>query len=1713
MPYSGPGKFPYWATITYGGVANPGMQTEQVPVVVDGVTTYSLVTASQFEVSSHTVNLILTFYNAAGSVVGSPVTANILVSNSTQTPLSTTATVAPANAAYAIGVIFHAQTTDTLQVFQAQVQTGSNTTQPQIVNSNYAFVYGTDPWSSYNSSLIGWEFAPLTSADGGYDSLVIDNLIELMGGQPGVQSNIGELVDPATGRGAIFRIPFTSGNISVGTGATGSYDLGTPQPTTDAVESLLLDGERPFGYRASNRTVTIPILIFAPSLNTLAAARELLLKTIDQQTWKLTWTPASSGLPMEFDCFRASPSVITYGFQNNAESANTANPSGWAKSLITLSFPALPYTHSGQDGIKTAAFQFGTLGGGTYVPGVQVDAFASVSGTGWTLNTAYAFGGSQSARYQAPVPMKMPWAPAVYSKSGLSLNLTGMKVLTLWFGQSYDTQWPSDSNFVSNVTLSWTLTDTNNHKITFSGTQNKCAWGANPNKPAWTRINAPIPQGLQKSVFDYTKITGYSVRITNWAGSGTTGYVRMHAWMSQVSATASTALWVQTPHGLVYSMFGQNGMARSPINAEIQLPAINPLTHEFTKTNSWTVPKGVTTTKAECFGGGGGGGSVSAASGGIGAAGGGGGEYAAEPVVSVIPGTLVPFTIGAGGTGGQVVAQQNVFASKGPNTWTCPTGVSVISCYLWGGGAAGGAGAGGGGGGTYTEGTVNVTAGTTYTFTVGAGGLPNTGKLSKDQAARHGGDTVVRGDTGALHAQGGASPVTGGTTGGTGGPRFTVPESGTTITQSLSGGNGGNSPGGAGGGGGGSGSNLGNGLRGGDSPKGSNNYGSGGPGAAIIGGSNGGAGGKGADIGGTPSPGVTPGGGGGGGYTRSTNYNGAAGGQGKIVIKYQENLGNPINGTATVFGASGLTNKIVTANGASSPAINSSTGGAGGTGSSNTVHFNGGKGALSGNNSDYLMRVNNSGGPFTKLQQANATATSVTTGVSAAAQTTGVVLVAVESSVALDPQAVVTDSAGNTYDWVAKADIPSGTVDLNVYAAKIGAPVTTSTTWTAANNSVSATLTVSVMGSPYYGDIDFATLLTNNGTSTAPGVPAIANADIGIHKGYLVVAANNSTTVISAGPADPASFASTSQSASETSLGSADIFWMLKEVPGSGSSAAGFTATYGSSVAWGAVSVPLIPQDAAEPTFLKVGFNNSTATTSAVAFTNAFPVPAGRGYMLMLVQVGGTTGSISIADTPGNTWSGLTNITIGTSQFRAYTAKATNAYTTASTITLTDTVSQAHETTVYYVHESTAIDTALTKTASGTSAAPSVTTNAGNSSGSTEMVAFANNNTVDTTSTPSGWVNWGQNVSGTMSSHLYSKRAAGKTTYTVTSSYAGSQTWGALAFGFVNNILSGSGGAAGGPLGIGQDGTDDGGSGWSGGGKGANGLTGSVGAGTDAAVPGGGGGGAASSDTSNFQSGTGGAGLLRLTWQPPLTTFNDFILHRPGEGTKKTLCPIVTIPPNDPPDNREYAVPSLISGRNAEFWGTYTVLAVNNAWNAATTGSSRRISVTVNQYEYTNGPAVSVQATRIVTPATDIVNGYVTMGEVTLPIKDYDPANDQVNYTVSIHDTDQGDSFQDILLLDTSGQTVLCNIAPGTSADGEYSSFFVNEPTLDRPMGQVLGSSHGREQSVSCLDMALTTGGPLYLDAGENLLLVYSTSGAPDLGVTYSPRWYSDRIS
>ena len=547
------------------------------------------------------------------------------------------------------------------------------------------------------------------------DSLVIADLLlfELMGGPAPVQSDIPELIN-AAGQGATFRLATPGGGGTSSVGAPANWDLGMPQPTVDIVQSLLLDGERPFGYRASNRTMTLPIIIKAPDFVTLAAAQERLIQAVDAQTWTLAWTPSSNGLTQVFDCFRALPTVFGYGFTPGQHQPIAT---------MTLSFQALPYGRSDPTGLQNVAFA-NPLFGGVTVPPVPVvlDNFSVVSGTYWSQSAQETVTSQYSARYTPPNGELYPWLAASYTKSGFpSTSIAGLTTMSVWLGQSFDTgNWAPWAAFVSNVTLRWTLLDALGHTLSFSKTYNKVAWANNALAPKWTLLSAPIPQG--NSSFLYSSVIGYALKLTNWAGGGTTSWVRMNAWLNNVTANPPSIANPASLRGTAYNIMGATGSARTPFSTQFELQQANPVSQVLTGTGVWWPPVGVTTVKAECLGAGGAGGVITYA-GVIGGGGGGGGEYACEPALTVAAGTPVPFSCG---TGGQSLALEDVqiYSTSGSSaSWLCPSNINEVYVECWGSGAAGAFGSGGGGGGEYAADTVNVTPGTSYPVAVGSGGL------------------------------------------------------------------------------------------------------------------------------------------------------------------------------------------------------------------------------------------------------------------------------------------------------------------------------------------------------------------------------------------------------------------------------------------------------------------------------------------------------------------------------------------------------------------------------------------------------------------------------------------------------------------------------------------------------------------------------------------------------------------------------------------------------------------------------------------------------------------------------------------------------------------------------------------------------------------------------------------------------------------------------
>lgn len=254
--------------------------------------------------------------------------------------------------------------------------------------------------------------------------------------------------------------------------------------------------------------------------------------------------------------------------------------------------------------------------------------------------------------------------------------------------------------------------------------------------------------------------------------------------------------------------------------------------------------------------------------------------------------SLIPFQINGQST-------STTFDTPGIATWTAPAGVTSINVQLWGGGGGGAAtgvanGSGGGGGGAFTNSTISVVPGTTYTLQVGAGGAKGTGCAAPTDGAD--GTKSWFNDSTTLFANpgtGGKAPLAAPGIGGIGGAASV----GAGIT-SYSGGDGSVggasivlSPGGGGGGGSSAGTSA-NGVNGDPAVAAAAQTLGGGGGIAPPGGGYGGQGGGYNNMNGLLNgvDGAVPGGGGGGAGNGSNpsciglNTDGGNGAHGRVII-------------------------------------------------------------------------------------------------------------------------------------------------------------------------------------------------------------------------------------------------------------------------------------------------------------------------------------------------------------------------------------------------------------------------------------------------------------------------------------------------------------------------------------------------------------------------------------------------------------------------------------------------------------------------------------------------------------------------------------------------------------------------------------------------------------------------------------------------------------
>jgi hypothetical protein len=746
------------------------------------------------------------------------------------------------------------------------------------------------------------------------------------------------------------------------------FDLNAPQPTTDYTGSLVTDGERPFGTRASNRTITLPIKIAAPAgdWSVLAGARELLLQLIDQPFFTLQWTRRQSpedtqAFPMVLDCFRANPSTIQYGGYD----AHEINP----VQLATVSFEALPYGHA--DIAQQIAFTapVAAINSPAAPPSpMAIDAFTTINSPQVTQSSVCVVGPYTAywdpGNYPAYAPDGTGTA-LTYASTLPNLNLTGQTAITFWLGLGSRYRFNLEHAGTTLVTANLTLTDSDGTQLPLT-IRKRVPSSANPAIPVFTLISLAIPQGV--AAFNYAQVAAYSLVIRNRAPRSGIAHGELRwtcAYLDALTAVPGSAIPVApSVRGSIYTLNGVLGTVHAPAAFSFsQAPAPGSVTTvTATGAGTYNVPSLTAYIKAEGTGGGGAGASETAA--GVGG-GGSGAEYACEPLFPCVPLQAIPYIVGTGGTSGAtpVNGGQTVFGGPGGLILTANGGLSAAQNSITGpaGGTGstnslhypGGAGrtasgsVGGGGGssggsasaGNAPAGTAAVTltgsgnwlcpAGVTSinVFEIGGGGGGGTGGSFTSNGAGGGGGefaslgfTVVPGTNYAYTVgSGGAGGSSAGNSPGSNGTASTFTVGAVTLT--AHGGTGGpigfqSVPGGAGGtGAGGTGVFHYNGGTGGPpnpyAGGGGSSAGNAGPGNAGTGYSAAGAAPSGGGAGGAgsgPGPGAGAAGqvpGGGGGGTYEAGYSGGAGAAGTIILTYPGGAPTNNGGVAVAGGGAG----------------------------------------------------------------------------------------------------------------------------------------------------------------------------------------------------------------------------------------------------------------------------------------------------------------------------------------------------------------------------------------------------------------------------------------------------------------------------------------------------------------------------------------------------------------------------------------------------------------------------------------------------------------------------------------------------------------------------------------------------------------------------------------------------------------------------------------
>jgi len=425
------------------------------------------------------------------------------------------------------------------------------------------------------------------------------------------------------------------------------YDMSAPQPSTEIITSLLLDGELQTGRRASNRLIKLPVWVIAPSRDLLAAGREHLQQVIDESLWPMTWTRdrgIATPLPLVFDCQRAAATEPEYDLKKEKQLG--------ARVLLTI--PAFPYGRSAtQEQIRFDSPA--PSGPPPPPPPVTIDNYEAISSPQ----------ASQSSRCVVG-PHSCCWDPddprvgdpggenTYFSYSTVlpnSLDFTGMSSVSAWLG--FGSRWYHKLPYVghhSGVRVTLTLTDTDQHTISMQRSHLRLPVSPQPNTPTFREVTMLLPP--DDGVFEWTSVAGYTLTVANYFHEEKIRLRYVTLYVDALTAYPDSQTVLPVTRGAVYTLRGIKGTARAPLSASFTQPptAGSPTVVTTTGVGNYVVPAGTVWLKVEGTGGGAPGSSRTTA--GLGA-GGPGAEYAREDVFQVTgTGEVIPYSVGAGGTPG-----------------------------------------------------------------------------------------------------------------------------------------------------------------------------------------------------------------------------------------------------------------------------------------------------------------------------------------------------------------------------------------------------------------------------------------------------------------------------------------------------------------------------------------------------------------------------------------------------------------------------------------------------------------------------------------------------------------------------------------------------------------------------------------------------------------------------------------------------------------------------------------------------------------------------------------------------------------------------------------------------------------------------------------------------------------------------------------------------